>query len=1038
MLDNTIITKFELSEREKLLKKQFFQREEDIGKKYLFNRPKENENDSFNNNSNLINNSHSLSLEQNINTFNNLNINISEKKSLNKSVKNEQNQNLSKTVPDIKNITKEEMNKFYEEAGNYLPKSNGGMSSEQINLLLHQNKIMQRNVDALQETNRSLQDFIIYSMKKDSIKNGLKEEEKLQEQEKSNNEYNKWNQILTPLYNHINNLQSQVKELNQKKREDEINIELDDLIIKDQKTFKPKHDPLSQPKQKSLEREKSEKMMMKTLTSLKGTMSNLSEEMRKIGNTFNEKMQKVLEDTEKTKLKTMIGGRAKSSVNKSRVGFGNKNVNKDQSNNISLFKDNINLNESILTNKLDNIDYNSFKSELIDIGKMQDEIVNEYKSSCPEFIELKKPKSKIKFSYNLDPDIIEKDDKISSKKISKPKQNINKFENKNIKDSKIAEKVSNAVNNEKEQKISKTDNNKKKENGKKKEEKQEEKVRAKNEQKNKIYINNDINREKEKDEYNKKVKELNGLSVVDRMNEYKERMAEQARKMEEQDKQYNQINNNKKSLNEINQINSLNNIGSEHSGITFQKFNKPSSQNQKQLNQKSKIKLNPPKVEYGIFGSQNNFSENNQKKSINNNKNEIVNPNIIIPETENINNMIKTTIDNYLAAAFGNLKPSEAPKININEEKNVKSPQKNEVQRVFEKEYIVQKIKEVEKVPQPIVNIQPSEQHNIEQNNKLIEKFTSLAEKFTNLEEKVSKQIYEQKNTIEKKIEIIEKREKEPRNIQQPPPQKKLVIPDTDAISRLVMEKIKSKMDIDEQYNINYTDKKKKKKKKEKKEVIIKPKEEEKKEEKIDILDINKNTKNEELDDIIRMPHKINLAEYEVSQTSSYLSESLQNNNFNYNNNNSNQININKIKINIQENEYVSDKDESKIENNNNHINDSKSNGEIESDNENSSENNDYKNVNINNNINNKINYNSTANNNGIDLLTVKNANENLQNNINILDDNNKNIANNDFNKFHDFMNYINNNENQNINKMNPNLDPFQNDDFFNDSGENK
>ena len=50
---------------------------------------------------------------------------------------------------------------------------------------------------------------------------------------------------------------------------------------------------------------------------------------------------------------------------------------------------------------------------------------------------------------------------------------------------------------------------------------------------------------------------------------------------------------------------------------------------------------------------------------------------------------------------------------------------------------------------------------------------------------------------------------------------------------------------------------------------------------------------------MIRMPHKINLAEYEVSQTSSYLSESLQNNNFNFNNNNNNQININKIKMNI-------------------------------------------------------------------------------------------------------------------------------------------
>ena len=121
---------------------------------------------------------------------------------------------------------------------------------------------MQRNVDALQETNRSLQDFIIYTMKKDSLKNELKEEEKIQEKEQKDMEYNKLNQILSPLYNHINNLQSQVKELNQKKREDEINIELDDLIIKDQKTYKPKHVPLSQTKNKSSEKDRNEKIMM--------------------------------------------------------------------------------------------------------------------------------------------------------------------------------------------------------------------------------------------------------------------------------------------------------------------------------------------------------------------------------------------------------------------------------------------------------------------------------------------------------------------------------------------------------------------------------------------------------------------------------------------------------------------------------------------------------------------------------------------------------------------------------------------------------
>ena len=480
MLDNTIITKFELSEREKILKRQFFQREEDIGKNFLFSRPKENENNSINNNSNLINNSHSLSLEQNMNQHNNLKINMSEKKIINNSAdKIILNQNISNNIPDIQKITKEEMNKFYEEAGNYLPKSNGGLSSEQVNLLLHQNKIMQRNVDALQETNRSLQDFIIYTIKKDSLKNDLKEEEK--KEEKNVDEYHKLNQILTPIYEHINNLQSQVKELNQKKREDEIKIDIDDLIIKDQKNFKPKHEPVSQLKGKSSEKDKNEKIMMKTLSSLKGTMTNLSQEMRKIGSTFNEKMQKVLEDSEKNKLKTIIGIRAKSSTNKSRAVPVKKNLNKEQSSNISIFKENSNQTESILTNKLDNIDYNSFKNDLIDIGKMQEEIVNDYNSKSPEFIELKKPKSKIKFSYNLFSDNYENENKKAENKIiSKPKQKIIN-EPKVSKDSKIGDKISSAIKKEikpKDRKIDKQNDNKK------------EKMKFIPDTNNKLYINN--------------------------------------------------------------------------------------------------------------------------------------------------------------------------------------------------------------------------------------------------------------------------------------------------------------------------------------------------------------------------------------------------------------------------------------------------------------------------------------------------------------------------------------------------------------------
>ena len=1019
MLDNTIITKFELSEREKILKRQFFQRDEEIGRKYLFDRPKENENESVNNNSNLINHSHSLSLEQSLNQINNLNLNLSNKKVVNNTNKINQNQNLSYTVPDIKNITKEEMNKFYEEAGNYLPKSSGGLSSEQINLLLHQNKIMQRNVDALQETNRSLQDFIIYTMKKDSVKNNLKEEEKIEEQNQKNMEYNKLNQILTPLYEHINNLQSQVKELNQKKREDEINIEIDDLIIKDQKNFKPKHIPFSKPREKSSESEKSNKMMMKTLSSLKGTMSNLSLEMRKIGDTFNEKMQKVYEDTEKNKLKKMIGVRPNSTLSNKRISLKNKNVNKEPSNNINIIRDNIIENESILTNKLDDIDYNSFKSDLIDIGNLEEQIINDYKASAPEFIELKKPKTKIKFSYNLDSELNKIDKKLNNKKNIKPQQNINIKESKPIKDSKISEKVSSIVNKEKKPKSSPKINNNKYE-------KEKEDIKANTNSKNKIYINY-MNQEKENEEHEKKMKELDGLSVVERMNLYKEKMSEQAKKIKEGEKKYEQNNNYNNENN-----NPLNEIGSNHSGVTFQKFKKPSSQNPKEK-QTIPIKFNPPKVEYGIFGEKN--EENNNNINGSRIRNEIINPKIVLPEPEKINNMIKSTIDNYLAAAFSNLKPSEAPKLNINNENNIKSPQKNEVQRVFEKEYIIKKIKEVEDIPKKEVINQPSQSQNIEQNNKLIEKFTNLAEKFTNLEEKISKQIYEEKKDINKKIEIIEKKEKEPTNIQPSSPKKQLILPDTDKISKLVMDKIKSKMNIDLN-NVNKSDKKKKPKKKTKK-VEVKPKEEEKKEIQINPLDINKNVEMEELDNIIRMPHKINLAEYEVSQTSSYLSESLQNNNFNFNNNN--QINIKKVNINIEENEYNSLNDETKIDNNNN-INNSRSNGEIESNNENSSQNNDIINNNINNININQIQNNNINSKNGIDLLTIKNANEQLQNNINILDNipNQNMMNNNNINKFQDFMNYVNNNENLNNINTKTNLNIFNNDDFFNDSGENQ
>ena len=1011
MLDNTIITKFELSEREKMLKRQFFTKKEQPGKKYLFSRPEEKINDSNVNKSNFMNNSQSISLEQNQNSkisniFDKVNNNtyINEK-IINNNIKETQkniNQNLTNSVPDIKNITQEDMNKFYEEAANYLPKMNGGMTQEQINLLMNQNKIMQRNVDALQETNRSLQDFIIYTLKKDSNNNKIPNEINSQQQKI---QYDKLHKLLIPLYNHIDDLQSQIKELNQKKREDEINVELDDLIIKNQKNYKAKNIPPNQTKRRLTEDEKNNKIMMKTLTSLKGTMSNMTEQMKRIGNNFNEKMQKVLEDTEKNKLKSIVGGRANSTINNSKIGLSQKNTHNQQSNNINIIKENGgNQNESILKNKLEFIDYESFKSDLIDIGHIKDELESEYKSGAPEFQKLKKPKTKIKFSYDLDKELNNIIDKVDNRNNSKIKIGINLNKNENIKKPSIKEKVSKFVNKEKRPKISKKISSNKK----------------KDKSKDGINMNNINNRnemiEEDEDNYENKMNDLNKISVIDKMNLYKEKMSKLSGNYEV--KENNEKNKNNKNLNPFDN-NNINDLDSNHSGITNLVFNKPS------INQ-NKNKFNPPKVKYKVFHGQKGIPNFNQ------NLNEIeqpkvIIPEIILPEPNKLNNNIKDAIDNYLKAAFQNLKPSEVPKIDINNE-NKKIPSQNYVQRVIEKEYIIKK----KDVPQPVV-INPPPQQNPGQNNELLEKFLNLAERFTNLEEKLSNEKSEEKKYLEKKIEMIEKKERiekiEKKEKSSQPQEKKIIFPNTDLISKLVTDKIKKQMNIDinlgKKQNQPQTQKK-----------IKKEPQEEKKEEKIDIFNNYQNINIDELDEKIRMPHKINLDEYEVSQTNSYIGEYFQTNNLYTNSNN--QINISRTNININEN--YNDSGEKIIRNNENAEN-SKSEGQI-SDNDNSSVENPEQNYGIKNN----------KNYGGIDLKKIKDLNEQIPNQINILQGNKIESNDNNIivniaqisknNNYNDYLNNKTNNTNIPVKNLNPfndnniNLEGVSNDNFFNVSGE--
>ena len=255
MNDNSIITKFELSEREKKLKADFFNRKTNkLDSKVLSNEIEESKN-------------------------------------------------------NLEKIPEEDMNKFFNENKNeFEPQNmnNNGISSQQMNIIYTQNKLMERNVDILQETQRSLQDFIIYNMRKDEI-------------EKNKNKINNpiLKEMLTPLYNNINELKEQVKELSNKQNNNQFDYNknsntFNDINAQNYENINLKHSNLNKrnnfkvpnPKiKKDQNQNKENQKLIKEISNLKNTMTNLTEEMNKLGTNFNEKLNKVVEDTEKKKFK---------------------------------------------------------------------------------------------------------------------------------------------------------------------------------------------------------------------------------------------------------------------------------------------------------------------------------------------------------------------------------------------------------------------------------------------------------------------------------------------------------------------------------------------------------------------------------------------------------------------------------------------------------------------------------------------------------------------------------------------------------------
>ena len=333
MVDNSIITKFELSEREKRLKADFFSRKTN-------------------------------KLEPKVST-------------------NE----IEESKNNIEKIPEEDLNNFYNQNKNDIEplnvntNNNFGISPQQMNIIYTQNKLMERNVDILQETNRSLQDFIIYNMRKDELEKG---------RNKLINPMLK--EVLNPLYENINELKEQVKDLSNKQNDiknSQSENKFNDLTYLNNEMNNLKTSTLN--KKKGLQvpkpinkyeqpQNKENQRLIREISNLKNTMSNLTQEMNKLGTTFNEKLNKVVEDTENKKLKNIIG--------KPKIDNLRDRKKKDP--------------HSIKNKILDEIDYNDLKNDLNEINFEKDKIINEFNSNKPEMEKLEKPKQKVNFSYNLD------------------------------------------------------------------------------------------------------------------------------------------------------------------------------------------------------------------------------------------------------------------------------------------------------------------------------------------------------------------------------------------------------------------------------------------------------------------------------------------------------------------------------------------------------------------------------------------------------------------------------------------------------------
>ena len=794
MADNSIITKFELSEREKKLKADFFSRK------------------------------------------------------TNKSDPKVSTNEIEESKNNLEKIPEEDLNNFYNQNKNDIEplnvnsNNNFGISPQQMNIIYTQNKLMERNVDILQETNRSLQDFIIYNMRKDELE---------KRRNKLNNPMLK--EVLNPLYENINELKEQVKDLSNKQndiRNSQYDNKFYDLTYQTNEMNNLKNSSLNKKKGFQVPKpinkieqpqNKENQRLIKEISNLKNTMSNLSQEMNKLGTTFNEKLNKVVEDTENKKLKNIIG---KPKIDNLRGG-----KKKDP--------------HSIKNKILEEIDYNDLKNDLDEINFEKEKIINEFNSNKPEMQKLEKPKQKINFSYNLDyPTSPSTNLNITKSSISEFDTSKNIF-NQNLANTKQIPKQ-NIIENQTLEKPKITS---------------EKKVplRAK--------ITYQVPKE-EKIDYSK-------LSVLDRMKEYKKRMNEMKGQVQTFDNSKKYITNQPQIINPFEDPS----MRSQKSVITLQTFQKEPT--------KPIYEYNPipekPKYEKNIIPK-----EMGEIKPIN--RNEITMVQVAPGEPEQRKNiedeLLKICIDKMITKD-GNNEPykNEVEKIDVFSDEDYSNLTKeqiedyirnairigllNNIPDVSKKKVVPKKIEVIEKVEEEkkipirnneIVHVMEKEiitNNKVNQNNELIEKLIlSLEQKFDGIESALNNlnnrpipnnNYYPQPNYNDINIDEITRKIKERTQMKT-----RINIKDRNS-QNIPSQRYNKNINLSQtQSSLGISGHKEPSK-------IIK---EQKINEPNQIFDENNKIKIEELDEIIRMPHKINLDEYDVSQTSSYVSD-VNNNTYN-------------------------------------------------------------------------------------------------------------------------------------------------------------